>query len=220
MYGLVNKAIEDMVCSNYGEKVWQEIKQKADLGLETFVSMEGYPDDVTHRLVKAASEVLQISADDIMEAFGEYWVKYTAQEGYGEMLDMSGDTLPEFLENLDDMHARVGVIFPRLQPPSFEVERRVAEGRKSNRLVECEEEQESDSLNSGVEHGEETSSFPPLKLKYYSHRQGLAPMVNGLVKGLGERFDTDVEIVQTQSREDGHDCDEFSVKYQPRNLEQ
>lgn len=187
MYGLVNKAIEDMVCSNFGTETWQEIKQKANVESETFVSMEGYPDDVTHRLVKAASEVLKISPAEIMQAFGEYWVKYTAQEGYGEMLDMSGDTLPEFLENLDDMHARVGVIFPKLQPPSFE----------------CEEQEQEDALT----------------LKYHSHRQGLAPMVNGLVKGLGERFDTDVEIVQTQSREDGHDCDEFSVKYSHRDSE-
>ncbi|MBE9044252.1 heme NO-binding domain-containing protein [Pleurocapsales cyanobacterium LEGE 10410] len=185
MYGLVNKAIEDMVCTNHGQEIWQEIKKIADLDLETFISMEGYPDDVTHRLVKAASEVLEISSAEIMQAFGEYWVKYTAQEGYGEMLAMSGDTLPEFLENLDDMHARVGVIFPKLQPPSFE----------------CEAATEAKSL----------------KLKYHSHRQGLAPMVNGLVKGLGERFDTDVEITQTQKREQGSDCDEFLVEYQPRN---
>ena len=186
MYGLVNKAIEDMVCSNYGQETWQEIKQKANLDLETFVSMEGYPDDVTHRLVKAASEVLKMSSADIMQAFGEFWVQYTAEEGYGEMLDMSGDNLPEFLENLDDMHARIGVIFPKLQPPSFE----------------CEEEQNR-----------------LLKLKYHSRRKGLAPMVNGLVKGLGKRFNTDVEISQTQSREDGYDCDEFSVKYQPHDSE-
>jgi hypothetical protein len=188
MYGLVNKAIAEMVCSNYDEETWEKIKQKADIEIEAFISMEGYPDDVTHRLVKAASEVLQISPSEIMSAFGEYWVKYTAQEGYGEMLDMSGDTLPEFLANLDDMHARVGVIFPKLQPPSFE----------------CEEEATTNSL----------------KLKYHSHRPGLAPMVSGLVKGLGERFDTKVEIIQTQSREDGHDFDEFSVEYKPCKSEE
>lgn len=55
MYGLVNKAIEDMVCKGFGEDVWETIKQKAGIDIEGFISMEAYPDDVTHRLVRAAS---------------------------------------------------------------------------------------------------------------------------------------------------------------------
>lgn len=180
MYGLVNKAIEDMVCKHFGEQTWKEIKQKADLEVDSFISMEGYPDDVTHKLVKAASEVLNLSASEIMQAFGEFWVKYTAQEGYGEMMEMSGDNLPEFLENLDNLHARVGVIFPQLNPPSFD----------------CTEQTEES-----------------LSLHYHSNREGLAPMVVGLVKGLGTRFDTEVEVTQIQSREEGADHDAFSIKY-------
>jgi Haem-NO-binding len=182
MYGLVNKAIHDMVCSQFGEATWQEIRQKAAIENDTFLSMEGYPDDVTHRLVKAASAVLGLSSADIMKAFGEFWVKYTAEEGYGELLDMSGDTLPEFLQNLDSLHARVGVTFPKLQPPSFDCTK-----------------QDDESLT----------------LEYHTHREGLTPMVFGLVKGLGSRFDTEVEIMQTQSKDDGADHDEFLIKYKP-----
>jgi predicted hydrocarbon binding protein len=180
MYGLVNKAIQDMVRTNFGEEAWQNVKQKAAIENETFVSIEGYPDDLTHRLVRAASEVLGLSSAAIMQAFGEYWVQYTAREGFGELIDMCGDNLPEFLENLDNLHARVGIVFPKIQPPSFE-------------CTEVEEEN--------------------LNLHYYSHRQGLTPMVVGLVQGLGKRFDTEVDIAQTKSREDGDDHDEFSVKY-------
>jgi Haem-NO-binding len=180
MYGLVNKAIADMVKSRFGEEIWQQIRQKAAVENDTFLSMEGYPDDVTHRLVKAGSEVLGLSPAEIMQAFGEFWVQYTATEGYGELLDMSGDDLPEFLQNLDNLHARVGVSFPQLKPPSFE----------------------------STEVDENT-----LTLEYRSAREGLAPMVIGLVKGLGDRFDTEVEINQTKSREDGIDHDEFLIKY-------
>jgi Haem-NO-binding len=182
MYGLVNKAIADMVVSRFGQETWNEIRQKAHVEVDTFLSMEGYPDDVTHRLVKAASAVLNLAPAQIMEAFGEFWVEYTAQEGYGEMLDMSGEDLPEFLQNLDNMHARVGVSFPKLKPPSFE----------------CNETEEN-----------------TLSLEYRSEREGLAPMVVGLVKGLGTRFDTAVDVAQTKSREAGADCDEFSIKYKP-----
>lgn len=183
MYGLVNKAIQEMVCTHFGEDTWDAIKQKAEIQVEAFVSMEGYPDDVTHRLVKAASEVLEVCPHAVMAAFGEYWVQYTATEGYGEMMEMAGDSLPEFLENLDELHARVGVLFPKLKPPSFE----------------CSEVEE-ESLN----------------LHYYSEREGLAPMIFGLVKGLGKRFDTEVEVAQTQSREEGDDHDEFAIQYKPQ----
>ena len=40
-------------------------------------------------------------------------------------------------------------------------------------------------------------------------------MVSGLVEGLGERFDTAVEVTQVQDREQGADHDVFSVTYQP-----
>lgn len=180
MYGLVNKAIADMVKSKFGEETWQQIREKAAVEDKTFLSMEGYPDDVTHRLVKAGSDVLNLSPAEIMQAFGEFWVEYTAQEGYGELMDMSGDNLPEFLQNLDNLHARVGMSFPKLKPPSFE----------SSEIDE----------NS-------------LTLEYRSEREGLAPMIFGLVKGLGNRFDTEVDVTQTQHRDQGAESDEFLVKY-------
>ncbi|MEA5625243.1 heme NO-binding domain-containing protein [Nostoc sp. UHCC 0251] len=182
MYGLVNKAIQDMVCSRFGEETWKKIKHKAEVDVDVFLSMEGYPDDITHKLVKAASVVLSLSPVQIMQAFGEFWVQYTAEEGYGEMMDMSGDTLPEFLENLDNLHARVGVSFPKLQPPSFE----------------CTD-MEGNSLS----------------LHYRSDREGLTPMIIGLVQGLGTRFDTEVHITQTQNRDEGAEHDEFLVIYKP-----
>jgi Haem-NO-binding len=183
MYGLVNKAIQDMVCSRFGEDIWREIKDKAEVNVDVFISMEGYPDDLTHRLVKAASVVLGLSPTQVMEAFGEFWVQYTSEEGYGEMMDMSGDTLPEFLENLDNLHARVGISFPKLEPPSFE----------------CSDVEENH-----------------LNLHYRSSREGLSPMIVGLVKGLGTKFDTEVDVTQTLYRDNGAEHDEFLVKYKPR----
>lgn len=119
MYGLVNAAVHDLVVSRYGEPTWEQIKQKAGLSFETFSRMEQYPDEVTFRMVGAASEVLGISADDVMRAFGEHWVLYTGREGYGEMFDIAGRSLRDFLFNLDALHTRVGQNFTQLEPPSF-----------------------------------------------------------------------------------------------------
>ena len=175
MYGLVNKAVVDLVVSKFGQDTWNAIKKKAEVDVDVFVSMDGYPDDITYRLVGAASDVLQIPPEKVLEAFGEYWVLYTAQEGYGPMLDASGKSLREFLENLDALHARVALTMPELKPPRF-------------RLVPVDES--------------------TMTLEYHSTRQGLAPMVVGLLKGLSIRFATPIDV--THARRDDHD--EFTIK--------
>lgn len=120
MYGLVNKAIEDLVVSNFGEDKWEAIKAKAGVDVEVFVSNEAYPDDITYNLVGAASEVLATPARDILIAFGEHWVLKTASHGYGAMMRSGGQSLKEFLINLPNFHTRVQMIYPKLQPPRFE----------------------------------------------------------------------------------------------------
>lgn len=119
MFGLVNRGIEDLVCNNFGEEIWDEILEEANLDVEIFLSMEQYDDSVTYALVAAASKVLNISQDDVLITFGEYWILYTAREGYGELMKLSGNTLLEFLDNLNNMHVRIGLSFPDLKPPSF-----------------------------------------------------------------------------------------------------
>lgn len=175
MYGLVNKAVVDLVVSKFGQDTWNAIKKKAEVDVDVFVSMDGYPDDITYRLVGAASDVLKIPPEAVLEAFGEYWVLYTAQEGYGPMLDASGKSLREFLENLDALHARVALTMPELKPPRF-------------RLVPVDDS--------------------TMTLEYHSTRQGLAPMVVGLLKGLSIRFATPIDV--THARRDDHD--EFTIK--------
>jgi hypothetical protein len=180
MYGLVNQALEDLVRSNHGDAVWASIRDRAQLNVESFLSMSEYPDAVTYGLVRAASEVLGQPPEAILEAFGEYWVLYTSKKGYGEMLEMAGSSLPEFLMNLDQLHTRLGVIMPHLQPPSF-------------------------VCSDITDHS--------LTLAYHSNRTGLAPMVIGLVRGLGKRFQTEVTIEKTAGREDGLDHDRFLVRW-------
>lgn len=120
MYGLVNKAIEQMVCRDHGEAVWQSIKREAGVEVEAFVSNASYPDDITYRLVGAASKVLQAPVEDILSGFGEYWVLHTALESYGPLMRAHGKSAREFLLKLPQFHARVQMIFPELRPPEFE----------------------------------------------------------------------------------------------------
>jgi hypothetical protein len=120
MYGLVNKAIYQLVMHKHGAEKWHLIRAKAGFPDEEFLSMENYPDETTYNLIRAASEVLKLSPEEVLEAFGEYWITYTAEEGYGSLLEMAGDTFVDFVRNLDQLHSCVGNIMPKLTPPSFQ----------------------------------------------------------------------------------------------------
>jgi len=180
MYGLVNQALEDFVRRGFGDAAWNRVRESAGLRDDMFVSMDSYPDAITYRLVGSASEVLGLEAAAILEAFGEHWVLYTAQAGYGEMLAMFGTNLRTFLHNLDNLHSHVAMTYPELRPPSFEVT--------------------------------ELDDSRSLLLHYRSTRGGLAPMVIGLLKGLGKRFDESISVRQVAQRgADDHDV--FRIDY-------
>ena len=130
MYGLVNKAIEGLVIKNHGEDTWEKIKAAANVDCDLFVSNESYDDAVTYNLVTAASEVLAAPADQILEAFGQYWITDVASESYGYMMNAAGTTLSEFMQSLPNFHTRVAMIFPNLRPPRFEIADLEAHGLK------------------------------------------------------------------------------------------
>ena len=122
MYGLVNKAIEGMVREGYGESTWQRVKAAAGVEVEGFISNQPYPDEITYQLVAGASEVLATPAEDILKAFGEYWVLNTGLKAYGPMMRAGGNNLKDFLLHLPNFHVRVQVVFPELEPPHFACE--------------------------------------------------------------------------------------------------
>lgn len=180
MYGLVIRALEEMISANHGDAVWQDIKQSAGVDIPLFVRMESYPDEMVYRLVGATCERLNISADDALRAFGEYWVLFTGADGYGELLDEAGGSVFEVLCNLNALHERVGALYPKLVPPTFE----------------CTDMSEQSLI-----------------LHYYSTRDGLSPMMFGLLEGLGKRFGTPVVVRQLTAKTAGDDHDSFAVSY-------
>ncbi|MDC1244211.1 heme NO-binding domain-containing protein [Crocinitomicaceae bacterium] len=167
MYGLVNKAIKDLVTENHGDEAWQKVCEIAEFHEGDFISMSPYPDKLTFTLVGAVSQVLKADATDVLEAFGEYWILYTADQGYGNLMDLSGKTFVEFLGNLDMLHYRIANMMPELRPPMF-----TTRNEKSNSV----------------------------ELEYRSHREGLVPMLYGLIRGLGKRFDMVVKVEQIETR--------------------
>ena len=180
MYGMVNLAVRDLVITKFGESTWQTICDKAGVTSPDFVPLKAYPDHITYALVGAASETLGMSTEQILHAFGDHWVKYTASEGYGVMMDMFGRDFRSCLKNLNGMHSHMGAMMPELVPPRFTVD-------------------EIDPKH--------------LRVHYFSTRQGLAPMVSGLLVALARKFG-DTVTIEHHAKGTRSDHDEFDVTFQ------
>jgi hypothetical protein len=104
-----------------GEALWDRLRKAAGVHEEHFLAMRPYPDDVTFRLVDAAAAELGLPVEEVLRRFGQHWIAFTGQQGYGPLLSMGGRDLPQFLANLDSMHSRIALSMPELRPPSFTV---------------------------------------------------------------------------------------------------
>jgi hypothetical protein len=183
MYGLVNAAVQEFVCTNFGQAKWAEIKAEAGVTIDEFGRMTQYPDETTYKLVGAASKILGVTPQDALRAFGEFWVLYTGKEGYGDLFDSAGGSLKDFLYNLDNMHTRVGASFQKLKPPSFRFD-----------VVD------DDTLRMHYQPG-------------LSTRTGLCPMVEGLVTGLSRHFQTEVTLEHAACSANGADHCEWILTF-------
>lgn len=179
MYGLVNRAIEQLVIATAGEAAWSRICEQAEVNSCGFISMCPYDDSLTYKLVESVAKELNLTPHQVLEAFGEFWILYTAEEGYGELLNIGGDNLRDFILNLNDMHGRVELIFPEMRLPHFSVT----------------------DLN--------TNRFA---VHYRSEREGLAPMVQGLISGLAKRLGQSVVVKHVKSKSGVDSDDVFLVE--------
>ncbi|XP_070538454.1 guanylate cyclase soluble subunit beta-2-like isoform X4 [Ptychodera flava] len=122
MYGFINLCVKALVTEKFGEAAWEKVRKKAKVD-DAFISYDCYEDDVTLRLVKAASEVSSLEIDAILETFGEYFFTFCQRSGYDEMLRTLGSNLRSFLENLDSLHSYLSFSYKNMDAPSFRCER-------------------------------------------------------------------------------------------------
>jgi len=164
MYGLIHTALRGMIL------------EVSEVPSDAFLTMRSYDDEMTLALIGAASSVLELPADKCLEAFGHYWITNFAPQEYGALLDHTGDSPIEFLQNLDDLHDRISTSFTEFKPPSF-------------RVV--------------------INDVRSATVRYVSSREGLTPFVLGILKGLGDRFNTKICIdsIIPLAAESGEQCD-------------
>jgi len=121
MYGIINKAIEELVLHNFNQELWEKIKKRANVDEEFFISSSPYDDDITYNLAIAISEELNVPLSNVLNDFGEWWILKTGKEKYGYLLSSGGDNFKGFLLNLPNFHNSVMMYYPNLTPPEFKI---------------------------------------------------------------------------------------------------
>lgn len=121
MYGIINKSIEELVIHNYGIEKWEAVKKRSGIDVDFFVSNESYEDSITYTLAQSISHECNISIQQTMETFGEWWILKTGKEKYGALIEAGGANLKMFLVGLPNFHNRIMLMYPKLTPPEFQI---------------------------------------------------------------------------------------------------
>ena len=184
MFGWINDCTESLVCTKFGEEAWHKIKEKAGCTVEDggFLRYQYYQDSETVDLVVAASEVLNISVDDVLFAFGDYFVGYVKDNGYANVLECLGRNLRDWLSNLNSLHDHLQASYPKgFVAPVF--------------WSEDDDDYESSSI------GADSNA---ILVHYFSHRGSLlVPLVDGLIKRVAQTyFGIEIKMEQLQLQDE------------------
>lgn len=110
-----------MAVAQLGEAAWETLAAGNALSSKHFIGVEYYSDAETLRIVSLISERLGFSMEQTLYEFGRHWVSFAGESAYGRMLQMAGNDLESFIDNLDRMHASIKSNMPRASLPSFQV---------------------------------------------------------------------------------------------------
>ena len=167
MYGMVNEGIRTFVERNFGVEAWNSICGDADIETTQFDRLGSYDDAVTYCLVDAIAKYTELPPENVLKVFGEYWVGYAGQSGFGNLLKISGKNFVERVQNLDDMHERILLTMPNLKPPSFELEK---VGEKTYDLSYYSTRLGLGSMVVGLLHGLAEQTGEEITVKQIQHR--------------------------------------------------
>jgi len=118
--GIVNQAFAKFVIEQIGEATWQEATSRAGISGDVIVATSTYPDELTFELAGHVCDIASVPLDDALSLFGEYWITYAHDRGYGPLIDDAGGDLAGTLHGLEALHTRVALVFPGSDVPDFE----------------------------------------------------------------------------------------------------
>jgi hypothetical protein len=128
MYGLIHRAMQQMVIDSHGALAWKAIETEQGIGPAELISLSTFEDALTIRLLTAVSDMRDEPIEDTLRVFGRYWVSFVSKDSYGTILDFTGRDLATLLRNLNRMHQTVQVTMPDAVVPNFTLLEESADG--------------------------------------------------------------------------------------------
>lgn len=119
MYGMIHRAMRNMVHEELGEDAWLALEQKLNIGPMDLLTGKVYDDALTLGIISEAAARLNLSVDQCLIAFGQYWIRYVDQGSLASIMNFTGQDLASFINNLDRLHLAVGAAMPDARLPTF-----------------------------------------------------------------------------------------------------
>ncbi|MDR2632900.1 MAG: heme NO-binding domain-containing protein [Treponema sp.] len=122
MKGTIVLCIADLVKKGGGEEKWREILKRSGLPEDLLLtSIADVDDTIIQEVLKNIGTVLQLSPQQISEAFGDYWVNDYAPKYY-KAYYYGINSAKALIMGVDAIHEQVTKIIPNAHPPRFDVE--------------------------------------------------------------------------------------------------
>lgn len=120
MKGIIFQCAVEMVKDQFGgAETLKKILAEMGIFEETkIVIFEDLPDEMSLDFIRAAAKVLGVTEDDVMLAFGDYWVNVFAYRKY-RVVYAKYKTAKEFLTGMDQTHVWATQSIDGATPPQF-----------------------------------------------------------------------------------------------------
>lgn len=119
MYGLINDSLKNYVVNRKGSVFWKDLMHRHGLEVLDFSPMKQVKDAVTYDLVAIICEELDVDSHTLLVDFGRHWILNTTKDSFSLIMRASGDSLIEFLGNVNDLHSKISSTFLNYRPPQF-----------------------------------------------------------------------------------------------------
>lgn len=116
---MIHRAARQFALERLGEPFWEQFAADNGLSEADFITGQSYPDAVTYAVIAGLAKAAGMSQDELLEAFGRFWIDYARRGSYANLMALGGKTLPAFLANLNRMHSGLAMAMPGAQMPDF-----------------------------------------------------------------------------------------------------